>query len=444
LSIVQNAIMPKYIIKTLGCKVNQYESESLSDDLEKSGFKPSLHETPDICIINTCTVTSRASMQSRQAIRHAIRTYPNARIVVTGCYAQTEPDTLQRIDGIHQIIQNAEKHRLTEIITSPCENLKNKFQCGETVHRSDISIFQPSPPVSGYRTRPFLKIQDGCDAFCTYCIVPYARGQSRSMPFETVLEHIRSLEKSGSIEIVLTGIHLGAFGQDLKPRRSLYDLLNALEKENAVKRVRLSSIEPHELSGDIIRLASSSNMLCNHFHIPLQSGNDAVLKKMNRPYTRSFFRDLLKTIHESIPSGAMGVDVIIGFPGETDEAFNDTYSLISELPISYLHVFPFSPRRGTPAAKFKGRVASSVIKERSKIMRELGNQKKSDFYNRFIGKTADVLVESTRDKKTGYLKGFSSNYIPVLIEGTDALKNSLVCVKLEKMNKDMRMIGKIQ
>jgi len=433
--------MAKFIIKTLGCKVNQYESEAVSQSLMDAGFEVSKEDGADIFIINTCTVTGKASMQSRQAIRQAIRKNPNARIVVTGCYAQTEPEKLRQISGIHDIVANSGKYKIPELVTHSGLNHRDSEDISTIDVRRQQNFFQSTSTVFGHRTRPFLKIQDGCDSFCSYCIVPYARGRSRSMPFEMVLKNIKKLTDSGSLEVVLTGIHLGAYGLDLTPKKNLFDLLYVLNDSNVIKRLRLSSIEPHELSNEIIQLVKSSDMICNHFHIPLQSGNNDILTKMNRPYSRSFFKDLIQNIHESVPETSIGVDVIIGFPGETDKAFEDTYSLISELPVSYLHVFPFSPRQNTPAAKLPGKIHDSMIKSRCKQMRDLGNSKKALFYQKFIGKSVEVLVESTRHKKTDQLKGFTSNYISVLMDGPDILKNTVTYAKIEKLNKNMTMKG---
>ena len=284
------------------------------------------------------------------------------------------------------------------------------------------------------RTRPFLKIQDGCDAFCTYCIVPYARGRSRSMPVENVLQGIKELAGTGFLEVVLTGIHLGAYGHDLKPVTGLSALMSRIEKEKVIPRVRLSSIEPFELTREVIQLAADSNIFCHHFHVPLQSGDDGILKKMGRPYSTQEFEELILGIHRLIPDAAIGVDTLIGFPGENQTAFDNTYRLIEDLPVSYLHVFPFSSRPGTPAAKMPDKIDPPALKARSEKMRELGRQKRLQFYKRFTGESVAVLIETKRDGSTGLLKGISSNYLPVLINGPDDLQNKIVEVKIEKLD----------
>ncbi|MDM8522595.1 tRNA (N(6)-L-threonylcarbamoyladenosine(37)-C(2))-methylthiotransferase MtaB [Desulfococcaceae bacterium HSG8] len=415
--------MKKFAVTTLGCKVNQYESESVAQSLEAAGQLPAGDARADICIINTCTVTHKAAMQSRQAIRQAIRANPGARIIVTGCYAQTEPDEIKKIEGVHDIISHSDKHRIPGMV-SPGES--------------------PNPESripNSSRTRPFLKIQDGCDAFCTYCIVPYARGPSRSMQPEEVLENIARLGKAGFHEVVLTGIHLGCYGLDLSPPASLSELLSCICKLSVIDRIRLSSTEPHELNEEIISLTASSDNICHHFHIPLQSGNDGILKKMHRPYTREFFTELILNIRKMIPDAAIGVDTLIGFPGESEAAFEDTYTLIEQLPVTYLHVFPFSPRRGTPAYGYPARVPPDIIKARCGKMRELGNLKKKEFYRIFLNKTVEILIEGRMDKATGLLKGVTSNYIPVLINGEDDMKNTFVSVRVEKTDENNRVFG---
>lgn len=432
----------RFSITTLGCKVNQYESDAMAHQLKDSGCNP-VHrkEKAHLCIINTCTVTRKASMQSRQAVRQAIRSNPGARIIVTGCYAQTEPDEIKKIKGIHHIIGHADKHKIPEIVLS----LNRKDHPYPTLIRRNIiseQDFKQTPvAVSGNRTRPFLKIQDGCDSFCTYCIVPYARGRSRSMPLENVLENIRQLKQAGYHEVVLTGVHLGAYGLDLSPKVDLTELLNRIHKSSPMDRVRLSSIEPHELTEDIIKLVAETESFCNHFHIPLQSGDDYVLKKMHRPYTNSFFKDLIIKINKLIPDAAIGVDTLIGFPGETENAFENTYSLIKELPVTYLHVFPFSARKNTPASRYPKQVDSKTIKARCEKMRILGDEKKRDFYKKFTGKKVKILVEDKRDKSTGFLRGITSNYIPVHINGDDNLKNTIVRVRIDSVEGNNRVFG---
>jgi threonylcarbamoyladenosine tRNA methylthiotransferase MtaB len=370
--------------------------------------------------------------------RKAIRSNPNACIVVTGCYAQVEPDEIKKINGVHYIIGNADKHRIPEIIIDGKGKDSPPLESFPLTIRRDIKHehkFQPMPVMgaSGNRTRPVLKVQDGCDNFCTYCIVPYARGQSRSLPLEMVLDSIKLLKRSGCREVVLSGIHLSRYGLDLVLPTTLSDLLKQINFLRPIDRVRLSSIEPDELNDDIIKIVADSDIFCNHFHIPLQSGDDLILKRMHRHYSRSFFRDMVIKIHEMIPDAAIGVDILIGFPGETNQAFENTYSLIEELPVTYLHVFPFSGRKGTPANTYPDKVPAQVIKNRCLKMRELGNNKKIEFYKKLIGKKVELLIEGTRSKSTGRLKGTTSNYVPVLVSGKDDLKNCIVQARIDEL-----------
>ena len=428
--------MPKFRITTLGCKVNQSESDSIAGSLEGNGWILAEDKEPaDVCIINTCAVTQKASQQSRQAIRQLIRSQPNARILVTGCYSQVEPEIIQNITGVHSIVTQSEKETIPNKIDFP----DNKTSAPNQNARSGLGISKRR------RTRAFLKIQDGCDAFCTYCIVPYARGRSRSLPTKDALDDIRQLTAVGYREVVLAGIHLGCYGKDLKPKRiRLADLLEQILSESTIERIRLSSIEPLELDSDLIQLMTKSERICRHFHIPLQSGDNEILHRMGRPYTRDEFRDLVMEIHETVPDAALGIDVLVGFPGETDIAFYNTLRLVKALPVSYLHVFPFSPRRGTPAYSYKDIVPAHIIKSRCKKMRILGRQKREDFYHRSIGKTLKVLIEERLKDGPHLVKGMTSNYIPVTVEGEDHLKNQILEVNLEKIDKGPSVFGTLK
>lgn len=428
--------IPKFFITTLGCKVNQAESEAIARELMGADWTAAAEsEKADVCIVNTCTVTQKASMQSRQAVRRAIRSHPQAHILVTGCYAQVCPDDFRDIKGVHYIVGQAQKQAIGHMVRKiHDEPLPGAVPTGSgRDQKPGFEPKNPPPPLADSRTRPFLKIQDGCDAFCTYCIVPYARGRSRSMPLENVLQCIDQVATAGYHEVVLTGIHLGAYGRDLSPGCDLAQLLERIQAAGSIDRVRLSSIEPFELTPEIIDRVAGSEIFCRHFHIPLQSGDDEILKKMGRPYCARDFERLIHKIHGAMPDAAIGVDTLIGFPGESAAAFARTLELIAALPVSYLHVFPFSVRPGTAAAKFSGRIDAAVIKERCEQMRRLGNEKRARFYRQFIGRAQRVLVESRRDSVTGFLKGISSNYLPVLIDAGDELKDKLVEVIITKM-----------
>jgi threonylcarbamoyladenosine tRNA methylthiotransferase MtaB len=432
--------MTTFLIKTLGCKVNQFESETLEQALVNRGYRPAGGEAAaGLCIINTCTVTQKASMQSRQAIRQAIRANPGARILVTGCYAQTEPEAIQKISGVHDIIGHGNKSRIPEIIFQ-ADGLSQATESHSRV-MNNCSGFKSSALFQLGRTRPFLKIQDGCNAFCTYCIVPIARGRSRSLSMESILESIGRLKAEGIHEVVLTGIHIGHYGLDLHPRTCLTDLLAAIENAGRMERIRISSIEPAEISDALIDRVAGSQVFCRHFHIPLQSGDNGVLQRMNRPYTRELFQELVQRIHDRIPDAAIGADVLVGFPGESDAAFNQTLSLIEALPITYLHVFPFSPRKGTPAYGFTDQIPHSVVKTRCGILRAIGKAKKKSFYRSHIGKEVKLLIEGMRNSSTGLLQGMTSNYIPVMVAGKDHLKNTLATARIIRFQGETAMFG---
>lgn len=425
--------MSKFKITTLGCKVNQAESEAIAQDLLTSNWLTAGdRERADICIINTCAVTQKAAMQSRQAVRRAIRANPDAKIVVTGCYAQTAPHEIIAIDGVNYIVGHGKKNTIAGMMRSAedCSSRLSPVICDDIRKKRR---FESIPlPIAASRTRPFLKIQDGCDAFCTYCIVPYARGRSRSMPPDDVLDSIGKLADAGYREVVLTGIHLGAYGLDLSPKANLSMVMERIADLKPVERVRLSSIEPFEFTEKILEQAANSEIFCRHFHIPLQSGDDKILDKMGRPYSKRDFGDLIHKIHRSMPDAAIGVDILIGFPGESESAFENTYELVKTLPVSYLHVFPFSARPGTMAAKLPGKIEPGLIKKRCERMRMLGSEKRMAFTEKFIGREIPVLIETARDHASGFLKGVSSNYLSVLLDAGDELKNEILNIKVEK------------
>ncbi|CAB5154897.1 tRNA t(6)A37-methylthiotransferase (EC [Olavius algarvensis associated proteobacterium Delta 3] len=435
--------MKRFRIITLGCRVNQCESDSIAARLKQDGWRQ--QETrglAELVIVNTCAVTGKAAMQSRQSIRQVRRLNPDARIIITGCYAEVEPETIHNATGERDIIGHDDKFRIPELIAEPAEG----GSLGYAHHRasSPAAVFAPTHLIPGSsRTRPVLKIQDGCNAFCSYCIVPRARGQSRSMPVDDVIENIRLFDDAGYREVVLSGIHLGCYGLDLEPSTTLQHLLERIEHATDIDRIRLSSIEPKELTDRIIDLVARVDRFCSHFHIPLQSGDNGILRRMRRPYTAEVFAGLTRKIRNRDPDAAIGADVLIEFPGETDEAFENTFQLVDKLPITYLHVFPFSPRAGTPAAKMPDPVPPHVQKERARRIRQLGATKRTHFYHSAIEKRLEVLIEEKRDPETGWLKGISSNYITTLIDGPDALKNRLVHVKGISLSDDDRLLGRM-
>ncbi len=435
--------MKKFYIETLGCKVNQYESDGIALELKNQGWeKGSISDGADVFIVNTCAVTSKAGMQSRQAIRKIIRENPDAKVLVTGCHAQTDPDQIKSIEHVDQIICHKDKTQIAGRITEIC-NEKITFPFKKIKHDGDDLFSSFKHTVKGKMTRAYLKIQDGCNAFCSYCIVPYARGGSVSMPENEVFDQLDKLNRNGFKEVILTGIHTGMYGQDFKPKTSLLDLLEKINKIRPVHRIRLSSIEPAEINEGIINLAKPGNILCDHFHIPLQSGDDEILKKMKRPYDSCLFEDIIHKIHKELPHAAIGVDTLVGFPGETDAQFENTYKIIERLPVSYLHVFPFSARKGTPAWHFTPKVESIVIKERCARMRELGQEKRKTFIQSNLNRSLEGLVQNTPDIKTGKFKAVTSNYLTILLDTAEDSKGNIVNVAANHFDDSQTISGKI-
>lgn len=408
--------MLKVALTTLGCKVNQCDTAGIAAAVAARGIMIVPFEAQADCyVVNTCTVTGRTDAQSRRLIRGAIRRNPAASVLVTGCYAQRAPEEIARMPGVRIVAGNAEKLRLAELLEQLTAGK------GPQVHVRDIqdekSFSSLGATVVPGHTRAFLKIQDGCDANCSYCIVPQVRGGSRSLPPEEVEAGIAALAGRHIREAVLSGIHLGAYGRDLVPPTDLTGMVRRLVERQPIGRLRLSSIEPGEITDELLSLMGSSEILCRHLHIPLQSGDDGILTAMNRDYDTAFFQDLIRNIRAAVPGIAVGVDVMAGFPGETDKAFANTLRLIEELPVAYLHVFPFSPRPGTPASAMPGEVPEAEKRRRVERLRGLSAEKRRAFAGAFIGTPLAVLVEGKKDPSTGCLTGFSDNYIPIVCRG---------------------------
>jgi threonylcarbamoyladenosine tRNA methylthiotransferase MtaB len=428
-------------ITTLGCKVNQFDSEVMGASLERCGFEIIPFPQPaDIYIINTCTVTHRADCQSRQLIRRAHRLNPSSLIVVTGCYAQAYPEEVHRIEGVGLVLGNGEKASIADILKNSLMGSSSMVSVGDIERERELGEVEIDRFTR--RTRALLKIQDGCNASCAYCIIPRARGRSRSLDPLRVIHHLQRLEKRGFKEVVLTGIHLGVYGSDLSPPASLAELCKKTNGIPAPQRMRLSSIEPDDFRPDLIQSIASSPRVCHHLHIPMQSGDDDILRRMNRSYDGAFFADLVQTLVHRIPEINIGVDVIVGFPGEGEKQYMKTYELLGGLDIGYLHVFPYSRRRGTEAYGLRGQVDSRTKKGRCEALRALGRRKRATFHGRFLGQELEVLVEGKRDKRTRRLKGYSRNYIPVLIEGEDDLVNREIRVLATGLE-DGRVLGRL-
>ena len=424
-------------ITTLGCKTNQFESAAMIESLEREGFSVvPFDSVADVYLINTCTVTARTDAESRKLIRRVKRRNPEARVVVTGCYAQVSPEQLAAMSEVGLIIGNEEKRRLAELLKSKSTS--------QRVIVADIGKSSKAEPLQlesfAEHTRAFLQIQNGCDSFCSYCIVPYARGRSRSVMPADVLDEIGLLARKGFKEIVLTGIHLGNYGRDLAPSSSLLSLLMEIERQALTARLRIGSLDPQDISPEFMELVAKSRTICPHLHIPLQSGSGSVLARMNRQYDGAFIRELVHRLVASLPDVCIGFDVIAGFPGETDEEFSDTVKLIEELPVSYLHVFPFSSRPGTKAASMPGHLQGRVVTERAAVLRKLGEEKWSVYERSFIGKELELLF--MHPIGNGAFRGLSRNYLDVHVESDRALENSVQLITVTGVV-DGRITGRI-
>jgi len=421
----------KVALATLGCKVNQYESASLARMFNEHGYEVvDFDRTADVYVINTCTVTHLGDRKSRQLIRRAARKNPEALIVVTGCYAQTAPGEVLAIPGVDLVVGTRDKARIVELVEShrrekgPLEAVSDVFSAHEFVEL-------PATALTG-RVRAFLKVQEGCNNFCAYCIVPYARGPLKSRRPENVLEEARRLVAEGFKELVVTGIHTGAYGLDRPDGPDLAGLVAQLAQIPGLLRLRLSSVEPLDVTEELLDVMASRENICPHLHIPLQSGDDAVLTRMRRQYTAARFAALLDRVRRKIPEVAVTTDVIVGFPGETDEQFARTCRFVREMAFSRLHVFKYSPRRGTPAAAFPDQVPAPVKEERSHRLIALGEELARDFAVRYLGRRVEVLVEEPSPEGEGCWEGFTGNYLRVSFPASACLRGELVTVRGEE------------
>ena len=424
-------------ITTLGCKVNQFESASFITGFIDAGCTVVPFSGPaDIYVINTCTVTARAGRQSRQMIRRAMRANPDARIVVTGCHAQVAgEELLEIIDNPLSIIGNGNKHLLVE--TALADNPSDLIMLTGNIGMKKEICPLPVRRFRG-RTRSYLRIQDGCNNFCSYCIVPYSRGRSRSLPKAEVFAQADVFRQEGYREIVITGINVGKYGLELDEGENIYTLLDDLCRSYPAMRIRLSSVEPVEVNDQLLDLMRLHANFMPHLHIPLQSGDDRILARMNRRYTVEVFVDVISKITSALPHAAIGCDVLAGFPGEDEQAVDNTLQLLAGLPVSYLHVFPYSRRPGTLAASFKKQVNGRIKDARVRKLRELDQEKRQDFYRRQLGTDHRVLVER-RNKKTGLLQGFSENYIPLQFAGPSRLIHRLAFVRFDRIEEGRPM-----
>lgn len=431
----------KVAFGTLGCKVNQYESSAIKRLFKEKGYEVvNFDDAADIYVINTCTVTHIGDRKSRQLIRRAKRTNPDALVVVTGCYAQTSPGEVLEIPGVNLVVGTRDRSKIVELVEEAAGN-------GGPVNAvTDVMAatgFEELPPaLEQNRVRGFLKIQEGCDNYCAYCIIPYARGPLRSRSLESVLAEARRLLDCGYKEIVLTGIHTGAYGKDISGELNLAVLVREISRLEGLYRLRLSSLEPQDVDFELIDVLASSPVVCRHLHLPLQSGDDQVLRRMRRRYDTRHYRNLIDRIREKMPGVAITTDVMVGFPGETERQFKNTFNFVKEIGFSNLHVFKYSPRRGTAAASFEDQVPAGEKDRRSKALIKLGKELHRKFISNCVGKKMTVLVEQLWDKSNNLYEGLTDNYIKMVFPAEPELRGKLVDVRGEKVREDY-LLGKI-
>lgn len=413
-------------VTTLGCKVNHYDSATIETRLRAVGHEIVPFEAgADVYVVNSCSVTDRADAESRQLARRARRFNEAARVVLTGCYAQTDPngaalaevDHVVGLNRIEDLVGAVQGERAGERI------LVNDLRTARRVETLGADVFTG-------QTRAFLKVQEGCDLFCTFCIVPFSRGQSRSVPPRKVLEQLQMLADRGFVEVVLTGVHLGGYGHDVDTDIDLVRLLEMIVEHRPVPRIRLSSIDPPEITPRLLALVRDESILCPHLHVPVQAGSDGVLQRMRRKYGATDLIVMGDELQAALPDAAIGTDVIAGFPGETDAEFDETVAMLERLPVTYFHVFPYSKRTGTTAAKRTDHLPPQVIRARAQRLRELGAEKRASFARRFVGTRLEVLVEREDAERPGWLSGYSRNYQRVEFLGDPALVNREVAVQV--------------
>ena len=427
----------KVAFYTLGCKVNQYETNAIAQEFIKKNYEIVDFDTEsDVYIINTCTVTSIADKKSRQIIRQAKKLNADSIVVATGCYAQVGKEELEKIEEIDIIVGNTDKNNIISIVE---EYSKGKeIKVGKIEEEKDFQDFGTITYTE--KTRAVIKVQDGCNNFCTYCLIPYARGRIRSRKPESVVQEVKNIVKMGIKEVVITGIHVASYGKDFENNYRLIDLLEEINKIEGLRRIRLGSLEPNLITEEFVARLGNVNKICDHFHLSLQSGCDETLKRMNRKYTTAKFEHGTKLLRAKFPNVALTTDVIVGFPGETEEEFEETYRFLSKIKFSKMHIFKYSPRKGTVAAKMKNQVIPEIKEQRSNKLIELSNENEIDFLEKYIGQEIEVLFESKTTN--GYTQGHTTNYISVITEG-EKLENTIKTVQVLK-RENLELVGTIK
>ncbi len=426
---------------TLGCKVNQYETEAMIESFENAGYETvDYTEFADVYIINTCTVTNMGDRKSRQIIRRALEKNPEALVAVVGCYSQIAPKEVLQIPGVSLVVGTNERNRIVELVEYAMEkeeklNLVNDIMEVREFEEMSIRNYKS-------RTRAFLKIQEGCDQYCTYCIIPYARGHIRSRKPESIINEVKELAESGFKEVVLTGIHVASYGKDLGDT-SLIEIIEKVHNVDGIERIRMSSVDPNVMTDMFIERLKNLPKMCRHFHLSLQSGCDETLKRMNRKYTTEEYKRVVGKLRKAFPEVAITTDLIVGFPGETDEEFQKTVDFVEEISFSSMHIFKYSPREGTPAAKYKSQVKPQVKEARSKIIASIAEKNEEKFKKSFIGQKMKVLYEQPIDENAFHYEGLTDNYIRVVSESQSDIKGKIIETTLLELKKDC-IKGKIE
>ena len=433
-------MLNKVAFYTLGCKVNQYETEAMMEAFERKGYEiVDYNSFSNIYIINTCTVTNMGDRKSRQIIRRALDYNTNAFIAVVGCYSQIAPHEVLNIEGVKLVVGTSDRSRIVELVENA---LKEEGKTNAVSNVMKVDKFEEMG-IKEYKnhTRAFLKIQEGCDQYCSYCIIPYARGHVRSRMPESIVEEVRKLAQAGYKEIVLTGIHVGSYGKDLGDIR-LIDIIEEVHEIEGIERIRMSSLEPKTLDEAFIERLSKLDKICRHFHLSLQSGCDETLKRMNRKYTTDEYRKVVNNLRKAFDDVGITTDIIVGFPGETDEEFEITLKFIDEISFSAMHIFKYSPRKGTPAASYKNQISPEVKEKRSNLVAQIAKNNEKKFIEKFIGKPFNVLFEQELKKKKGFYEGLTHNYIRVIAESAYDI-NGRILETVLKEAKDDYAIGKL-
>ena len=425
--------MKKVAFYTLGCKVNQYETNAMIEQFIKSNYEiVDFEDESDIYIINTCTVTNMSDRKSRQVIRRVKQLNPNSILAVTGCYAQVAAKELEKIEEIDLIVGNTEKKDIVNIV----EKYENKINMTDINNQKEFVDFGTTTYTE--KTRAVIKVQDGCNNFCSYCIIPYAKGRVRSRNLESVIDEVKSIVKKGIQEIVITGIHIASYGIDFKEKNTrLIDLLEEINKIDGLKRIRIGSLEPNIITDEFVERLKKVDKICDHFHLSLQSGCDETLKRMNRKYTTEDFEKVTQRLRKAFPNVALTTDIIVGFPGETEKEFKTTYEYLKKINFYKMHVFKYSQRKGTRAAVMPNQVDGNIKEERSHKLLELSNKNEKEFLEKYINKEVEVLFEQEEDR---YIKGHTSNYIVVKVKEKN-IENKILKVKITEKN-DVELIGK--